>query len=406
MLPTLAQLVQVVTASNAYNSILTIAQQLGLSTTSWAPLGMARTILSTMSQIVASASGSVNLVAQGGYATTAAAMVDSNGQPITTWMDVVSSEQYNVLRNPAVAAEGVVAFANAQSVPYGPFAVGTLHLKNATTGDTFSNTLNTEQIFGNAGSTIPFNSLVHFEADVAGLGTSVNGTVLVLTTPLAGVSVLPLGSAGSSTGLIGTPAESNAALLTRDLNKLGSLAPNGAGGALEYVATTQSIIAMYGTVSAPVTRAAEQLNGFTGITTLWIANADGPALSGDVAIVQAAEQALAVPTGMTLVVAAASEHTIVVTVTIYVLGSAGSVAADAAALVSLYFSLLPIGGTNGSTLGEVPRTGITASIQAANQLGITEIDYASPLTNIALAVNEVPVLDPASSFTVVVVPFP
>jgi hypothetical protein len=404
MLPTLAQLVATVTASNAYASILNIANQLGLSTTAWQPLGMARTIFATMSQVVASASGYVNLIAQGGYATTAAAMTDANGNPITTWMDLVSSEQYGNIRNPAVAASGVVGFANAQSVPYGPFPIGTLHLKNAATGDTFSNTLATEQIYGNAGSTVAFDSYIHVAADVLGTGTTVDGTVLVMTTPFAGVTVLPLGQGASSPGMIGTPAETNQSLLARDINKLGSISPNGAGSALEYVATTASIIALYGTVSAPITRAQEQTSTSTGVVTLYIANANGPALSGDAIIVQAAEQALAVPTDMTLLVVPASSVYIVVTATIYIMGSSGGIAAAAQANVEEYLSLVPIGGLNGSSAGEVPQTGILSAIQITSEFLITEIDLVSPSGNTNVGVGGVPILDPSSTFTVVVVP--
>lgn len=403
MLPTLAQLVQVVTASNAYQSILSIANTLGLQTSAWAPLGMARTIMSTMSQVVASASSYVNLIAQGGYATTAAAMTDANGNPITTWMDLVSAEQYGNTRNPAVAASGVIGLANAQSVPYG-IEIGALHFKNPA-GATFSNSAFAE-IFGNAGSSIPFNSFIAVVADVPGLGTTANGQYLSLTTPLAGVTVLPLGFPGSSTSLVGTPAESNQALLSRDILKLGSISPNGAAFGLVYIAETPAIIALFGVVSAPITRAQESFDPLAGIVYLYIANSGGAATTPDAAIVQAAEQALATPTGLTLSVLPATNVFIVVQAIIYVIGQAGSIANQAQTNVQLYFSLLPIGGTNGSVLGEVPRTGITASIQAAAQLAITEIDYISPLVNTVLSPGQVPVLDPTSYFIVVVVPFP
>jgi Baseplate J-like protein len=412
VLPSLSQLVATVTASNSYQVMLTIANQLGLTTSAWAPLGMARTILATMSQVVSASSSYVNLVAQGGYATTAAAMVDSNGNPITTWMDLVSSEVYGNTRIAASPASGVIVFANAQSIPYGPFPIGSLHLKNPLTLATYSNTLSTEQIYGNAGSTIPFNSTVHFAADAAysgSNGSAIDGTQLVLTTPLAGVTTLPLGTSPGSSSMVGTNAETNQALLTRDQDKLGSISPNGAGSALEYIATTPSIVAAFGAVSATVTRAQEILVQSTGVVTLYIANSAGPSTSPDCTIVQAAEQFWAVPTGMTLQVVPAVTVYIAVRVTIYVMGSAGLIGGingTASQAVQEFFSLVPVGGLYGSlSTGEVSLSSISAAIQSVAPLFITELQYASPSGPTALAVGQVPVLDPSSTFTVVVVPF-
>jgi hypothetical protein len=107
---------------------------------------------------------------------------------------------------------------------------------------------------------------------------------------------------------------------------------------------------------------------------------------------------------MTLLVVPASSVYIVVTATIYIMGSSGGIAAAAQANVEEYLSLVPIGGLNGSSAGEVPQTGILSAIQITYEFLITEIDLVSPSGNTNVGVGGVPILDPSSTFTVVVVP--
>lgn len=397
MLPTLAQLVAVVTSSNAYQSMLQIANRLGLSTTAWQPLGMANTILATMSEVDASASVSVNLIAQGGYATTAAAMVDATGNPITTWMDLVSSENYNNLRNPAIQAEGPVPFVNSLAVTRGPYAPGTLHLTNPLTGAGYTNQ-NTQLIVAST------TTLVACVADAAysgTAGTAAIGALLGLSTPIPGVTLAPLGAS-----MVGQDAETNAALLSRDLAKLGAIAPNGAPGAIVYVATTPSIIAQYPDLAnplSPITRAQQILTTSTGTVTVYVANASGAAPTDDANDIGRVLQVTAVPTGMTLLCLPATNLSVVVTATIYVSGSAGTIASEAASAVTEYFSGVPVGGTNGASTGEIPLSALFAAIQAVSPF-ITEIDISVPSANVIVAAGEVPILDPSSAFTVVVVP--
>ena len=102
MIPSLASLIKTTTAAESLSLMLEIAADLGLSTTSWGPFGMLITAMETMATIVSLESQSVSNIAQGGYASTAAAMTDGQGNEITTWMDLEGSEQYGVVRNPAV----------------------------------------------------------------------------------------------------------------------------------------------------------------------------------------------------------------------------------------------------------------------------------------------------------------
>lgn len=410
-LVTLAALISTITSTDALASMYQIASALGLTTTAWQPLGMANTILTTMSQVVASASAYVSAIAQGGYATTAALMIDANGNPITGWMDLVSYNGYGNTRNPAVPAEGLICFSNVTSTPY-PYTPGALIIKNPSTGALYANT---EQVSINGTfSSTAQQTLIEMAATPAwtgSLGTFVSGTP-ILVNPPAGVTVLALGAGGSAATLVGTDAETNAQLLTRDLAKLGAIAPNGAPGALEYVATTAPqnlgpiaavITDIYGFPSAPVTRAYEQLAPFTGITTLYVANAAGGCSTGDAAIVQQLEQALAVPTDMTLVVVGATNQAILVEATIWVLGAAGSIAAEAAAAVVDMFSFIPIGGVTTYSSNLVPLSAFYSAINAVSPL-IVEIEFGFPAGDVVIPNGSVPTLDGSSTFTVIVVP--
>ena len=408
MLPTLAALVQAVTPATALSSILGIANGLGLSTTSWGPFGMVITILETMSEVVAQGSVDVAYIAQGRYLSTACAMTDSNGDPVTEWARLAASEDYGVTFVDAVQAEGMVALCNVLALSRGPYADGALHLKHPTTGATYTSS-GVVTIAAASSPTSATYTLVDFVADAAYSGTSgtaVPGTVLGMTTPIPGVSCAALGSNRSS-ALVGTDAESNAHLFARCMAKLGSIAPNGAAGALKYVATTPSFAALYGTLSAPITRAETALNTDNGTVTVTIANASGGPISGDVAIIQQACQAWAAPTGMTVVVQAAGNQTILVDANIYVTGPAGTLSTDASAAVTEYFANIPIGGTNLYFNGVVPTSGILSAIQSVGTAGqITGINLPSPSANVFMGSTSVPVLSVYSAFVVITVPTP
>ena len=286
--PTLADLVTPTTQAGALSLELTIAQQLGLPITSWQPLDPSRTILQINSNIVAQYSQTIAYLAQGGYASYAAQMVDVNSNPVTTWMDLRGVDQYNVSRQPATLATGPVPVANtvATSYPYSP--TSPLRFQNPASGATYTSS-GSGTVSPAASPPTPVTTDITVQADAAyagSIGTSAQGVVLTLLTPLAGVSVSALTSS-----LTGSNAETNAHYLARCQAKLGSLSPNGAPGA--YVYTAESI-PVFGTalsdgtlftqptstqpfgVTAPISRATTQLVTGTGIVDVIAGNASGP----------------------------------------------------------------------------------------------------------------------------------
>ena len=124
-----------------------------------------------------------------------------------------------------------------------------------------------------AGGFVYVGQSVQFEADIAGPGTSVIGSINQAVTVLPGVQVSNL------VALVGTAAESNVALAQRCRDRLASLSPDGPSGAYSYFAKTayQTVNAITpGAISAPITRVLVAPNQVTGVVQLVVANASGP----------------------------------------------------------------------------------------------------------------------------------
>lgn len=351
---TLNDLVTPISPSDALASMLSIAQTLGLSTTAWQPLGMARTILATQAQIDSDYSKIVNFIAQGGYVSYAALMVDTTGNPVTTWMTLVAKNMFNVDRIDATFATGPVPIINSSGVTY-TFAAGQFHLSNSTTGKTYSNP---SAISITASTT----TNVTMKADEAGSGsTSAAGVVLVPVTPLVGVSIGAL-----VTSMVGNDEETNQALLIRCQAKLGSLSPNGPSQAYFFIATsTQTPSGIF------INRVNVTSSTVTGVVTVYLANANGVPSGPDISAINAAIQAQVVPLGVTATVQAASSVSVSVTANVWVPTAAGLTSLQiqnaAGAALATYFANLPIGGIldNNSGIFVLPVNEITATIYDA-----------------------------------------
>jgi hypothetical protein len=398
----LSALVAVESQPSALSTILGIAGFLGLSTTAWQPLGMARTILATMASVVAGFTSLVSLQAQGGYASYAATMpgggstfVDAQGY-LTSWMDLVSVQVFNVPRYLATFAQGNLPILNNTGTQQSGGA-GTLHAKDPATSATFTNT-QPYVIAPGPGIT----TQVPFIADVAGSNSSVPATyTLTLTTPITGCSPQPLASSW-----IGAAAETNAALLVRCIAKLGSLSPNGAPGSYQYVATTipQAPVASATppyAVASPITRVGMTINKATGIVQAWLANAAGPAPQTDVNAVNAAVQAFCVPNAQTVRSGACTSYVVNVAIQIFVpaaAGLGGNPQLAALEALAAYFSGTPVGGVTTTIPNQLPRDSLISIISlyvAALSPAYAQrmsVAMTSPAVDGTLLPSDVPVL--------------
>ena len=326
---------------------LQIATSLGLPTTAWQPVQTVPALLNINATIASDYSSTVAFLAQGGYASLAALMVDGNGNPITTWMDLRGQDQYGLVRIPASFASGTVPVFNSTGTTY-PYAPNNpLHFQNPISGATYTSS--------GTGNIAPGGNAPSVNADVAGSpSTTGAGITLVMTTPLNGVTVSPL-----TTSLVGTDAESNNAYLIRCQGLLANISPNGAAQAYSYLVGsiaqgTPSSVYPYA-VSAALTRVGVSTSPGTGYVIVTCANAAGAPPAGDVTVANAVIQSQCVPLGVLALVQGATNSTVNVAYTVFVKTSSGLTSAQittniADALANL-FATFPIGGYNSGLPG-------------------------------------------------------
>lgn len=259
------------TAAQWQSTLLGILQTLGVTTTAWQPGGITRTMLAMISNALAGADQIVSWMAQGGFLQTASAITtdpSTNPGAAPGWLDAVGQGRYNLVRFPATYASNSITITNASASVYGPFAPGTYHIANPSTGATYSNTASLT--IGGSGTTTGT-----FSADVAGAGgSSAPGTITQTITSLVGVTV------SNSAAFVGSNAESNSAYVQRCLLKLQSLSPNGPIGAYQYFALSAASILAAQTppatlVGGPITRAGVAMNPLNGLVSTTVANASG-----------------------------------------------------------------------------------------------------------------------------------
>ena len=246
---------------------------LGLPTTQWQSGGITRTILALLATGLATDDQIISVMAQGGFLQWAAAVtpdpaVVSAATWTPGWLDQLAASTFNCPREPAIAAPGQITFTNTTGSVLGPYAIGSFHVSNPTTGATYHNT---------AALTIPTgtSSPQNFIADVVGAGgTSGAGDITNLVTTIVGVTCT------NAVAFVGSNAESNAHLVMRCQLKQGSLSPNGPAQAYEYFALTalellQAQDSALNFTDGPITRAIALNNTATGTVDLVIANATG-----------------------------------------------------------------------------------------------------------------------------------
>lgn len=314
--------------STWFSTLIGAATSLNLPATSWQSGAIARTLVAVMSYAFAGEDGLISMAAQGGFLDFAGTGTVSVTNPITGavttvpvtvdpstltgaalaawnpgWLDILADGSYNCQRVAATNATNGVAITNAVASSYGPFAAGTYHIANPTTGASYSNvsalTIGAASFVGGAITAATNTSPVTVTTTVAhGLtagqtvtiagvtgNTGANGTYLVGTVGANTITLLgSIGSgayvsggtvdvctvaqfvadvagSGSTSGvggvtqpvtslvgvsvyntapIVGSSYESNAALVNRCRLKLQSFSPNGPNGAYAFVALTSS----------------------------------------------------------------------------------------------------------------------------------------------------------------------
>lgn len=382
---------------------LGICVQLGLPTTAWQPLTPEMVILGVNAQLSATYSVEVSQIAQGGFASSAYLIVAPTGSDpstvdsggfLTTWMDLIAANMYDILRIPATFAIGSIPVSNTSATTYNYSPSAPLHFMNRFTGATYTTT--------GTGTIPPGASSPNVQADQVGhAGTLPAGNIPILLTPLSGVTPTAV-----TTSLIGLDAESNVNLFVRCISKLGSLSPNGSQFSYQFVATSVPTPSSQATapfpfnsagitVSTPITRVATFLNTLTGVVGVYIANAAGAPSGADVTAIFNAIQLFCVPLAVTATVAAVGTLPLNLNFNVYVRTSSGlaavSILNNIDNAIAAFCASAPIGGfTTPKGANYIPYDELVDVIMNANP-GTVDLQLLNPSADLPIATTSVPV---------------
>jgi len=289
------------------STLLGILGTIGVPATAWQSGGVARTMVALNSFLGAAQDSTISGIAQGGFLDYAATGTTTftNVQGITVvapvtpdpsipaqlpawlatngggWLDILADSTYNVQRILSVAATGGYAFANTAGVSYGPFAPGTYHVGNGSTGATYTNT---------ASLTIAAANFVG-----GGISSATNASPIVIgTTGAHGLStgqyVQIAGSANTAANGVGVGNLGIWAITVIDSThfSLNSSAGNGSfgSGGTVNVCTTATItadVAGVGGTSVP-NAIQQQVSSNVGVVGTNPATLTGSAYEGNVAL--------------------------------------------------------------------------------------------------------------------------
>lgn len=369
---TLDELTTPMTIDEAKEAIYTGLATRGVRTTGWKPGAATRSIIAVVAIVLAAFSRLQALIAKGGFLETA------TGQ----WLTLVAYYVYGVTRSPGTFASGNITFNNAGGGVY-TGGVGDLVVRSSVTNKTYRNTASFSIGALATGVLIPF-AAVELGADSTAAATTIDE----LVTTLSGVTC------SNATALVGTDEENDVDLRTRCTAKLGSLSPNGARDAYDYIA--RSAVRANGT-GVGVTRVRTIADGVGGVD-VYVATATGGVTGTDsdpdtdLGAVAKAIWETTEPLAIEATVQSATAATIAVTYEWWVRGLDAPRTVDlepaAAAALAAYLSQVPIGG-DGGTL----RVSALAAVIGAVRSDTTRVVITLPAGDVVITTAQAPVLD-------------
>lgn len=323
---TLSQVLSVATIAQWEAQLLSYANGLGLTATAWQPGGIARTIFAVFARALNSEDQVSYDIAAGGFLDTAASVTPEGGPG---WLDLVAQYGFNATREPATQGSSSVTITNA-GAPIGPLPAGTYHLQ-AASGNTYRN--------GAAITLATGTTTVAVVCDQYGV-TDGAGTAMTPITTYSGVSTSAL-----LTSAVGSSAETNANLIARCKLKLAALAPKlGGQSSYQYFVLTTTEPG-YPTLTGAITRVRVTANPVTGRVLVYLATSSGTPAGGDVTLMQAYLDAVAVPDGETMSAIGATGVAITVAMDVYCPDAYSTqVVTDVGTAIANFFAQLPIGG--------------------------------------------------------------
>ena len=362
------------------SSIYEVLSLLGTDVTSWKSGSVVPAIVTGTSICLGALSTTISYFAAAGYLRTATGLaLDAKGQG-----------DYDVQRIDATFATGNVVLDNSSGGVY-VLAAGDLVVANPSSGKEYTN-VSAETI--GAGETGKVVAVVAREAGAD--STSVAGEVTSMVTSLNGVTVT------NTTAIVGNDAESDIAYVSRCLDSVGAISPNGPPDAYAFVA--KSAERPDGS-SIGVTRVSEVADGY-GNLTVYVATNSGVVAGSDVAIIQEEVEQKCEPLSVAATVESAVALVVDITYQVWMYNDSGlsnsQVETFIAAKLAAWFSTRPIGGDVISGLGYLYHSQISSEIGDSID-EIFRVSVTGPALDVAVAGSEVPVLGTISA-TVTQVP--
>lgn len=355
-----AALITVRTFSAVLSTGLTVAQGLGIDTTTWRTGDPTKSTYDFLAEALSTTDSRIAEFIKAGFLSSAT----------EDWLTILAHDLYGVDRVQATFATSAVTIKNNGGGFY-PIKAGSITFKSSVSGKTYHNVSDEPDL--SAGVQL----VIAVQADDSGSDSSAGvGEIDTLVTTKLGVDVL------ASTAAVGVDQQSDPSLVEQCLASRGALSPNGPRDAYEYVCTRPELTGVQ-----DITRATSDGNSGTLAVTIYVAGPSGPVAGASAIAAQAACEQWATPLCVTPTVNNSTADVIAVTATLSGSLPAGYAAKVAAAL-GVLFAGLPIGKGAGYDID--PTTITTAIRNAVPQ--ITGIPTYSPNTPVHIAAGHVPVL--------------
>lgn len=378
MAVSLEDLTTPVTKEQVEAKLYEVLERVGVTTTSWKPGAVVRTIIAGVSIFFGALSKLQANIAKSGFLELAAG----------DWLTLIARYVYNEERDPATFAPGEFTLANSGGGSY-TVDPDDLIVYNPATGKAYRNT----DAFVLGPSATLTIAILAVEAGSA--STSGPNTITAFETPLGGPGVV---TGTNATAVVGQDEESDPSLRTRCYEKLGALSPNGPWDAYSYAARRAK--RADGTAIG-VTRVRTTRDGF-GFVRTYVATASG-GVSGaadnpatDLGAINDAIQRQAAPLAVTAETYSASPVTLAVTYQAWLYNTSGltedAIKTAISTALATYLSTQPVGGNKiGTAQGKIFLDALRTVIGSAVP-GTFHVVVSLPAADAELAVNEVPVL--------------
>jgi hypothetical protein len=361
-------------------SIYNVLAATGVTTSTWKPGAVVRTIISGVAIVLAGLSAFIALLAASAFL------------PLATgeWLRLVALYVFNVVRIEATFATGSVTLVNAGGGVFSA-AAGDLKLRNPTTHKTY---VNISPVTLGSGATL----VVPIAAtEVGAASTSFVGEITEMITVWAAVTC------SNANPVIGSDTEGDAQLRIRCTEKLGSLSPNGPADAYRYIARS----ARRADGSAIGVTRVRSLPTGNGNVSVYVAGPTGTVtgtvgdLSTDLGAIDDQLQKQCVPLCVTCTTNSTTTVTVDLAYRVWLYNTSGMTVADIlaaiAAEVTAYFASMPIGGDVIDVTGAVYHSELEAVIGRARKpdgspLRIVRVVLDGPADDVPLTIGQVPVL--------------